>query len=176
MKKMLEYALLTLACVLLLSGCAGTVKGSTPTGQTAAPLDEPSSQPSESAAPVGTVTIEAKFQREDGTPLSGVTIRISDGNDSTDYSLDDGGALLLSGLPKSGERNLSILDQREQEAASMALRFTTGAVIDATTDADGVGHISLKEETDEMALDFTWNDDGSLNCTLRLSQAQLAEE
>lgn len=175
MKKMLCRMLPALACVLLLSGCAGTVRESASPGPTAASEDSSSPQPAESSAPAGTVTITAKFQREDGTLLPYETVRIFDGDNSVDYLLDGGGALRLSGLSNSGELSLSILDQQGREAVTMSLVFATGAVIDAMTDGDGVGHISLKEDTDEVVLDFTWNDDGTLLCSLHLSQPLLTD-
>lgn len=177
MKKMLCRALPALACVLLLSGCAGTVRESVSPVPAVTPEVTSTPRPIGGSAeePVGTLTLAAKFQREDGTLLLYETVRIFDGDNSTDYLLDGGGALRLSGLSNSGEFGLSILDQQGQEAVAMSLVFTTGAVIDAMTDGDGVGHISLKEDTDEVALDFTWNDDGTLICSLHLSQPSLAD-
>lgn len=175
MKKMLCRMLPALACVLLLSGCAGTVRESASPGPTVTPADSSSPQPAESSAPAGTVTVAAKFQREDGTPLPSETVRVSGGGNSMDYPLDSDGELRLSGLPKCGELSLSILDRQGREAVTMSLVFATGAVIDAMTDGDGVGHISLKEDTDEVALDFTWNDDGTLLCSLHLSQPLLTD-
>lgn len=175
MKKMLCRMLPALACVLLLSGCAGTVRESVSPGPAVTPADSSSPQPAESSAPADTVTIAAKFQREDGTLLPYETVRIFDGGNSVDYLLDGGGALRLSGLSNSGELSLSILDRQGREAVTMSLVFATGAVIDAMTDGDGVGHISLKEDTDEVALDFTWNDDGTLLCSLHLSQPLLTD-
>lgn len=52
----------------------------------------------------------------------------------------------------------------------MALSFSEGAVTDATTGEDGVGHITVREDADEVALLFLADEDGALTCTLWLDQ------
>ena len=47
----------------------------------------------------------------------------------------------------------------------MTLFFDQGAVIDATTGQDGVGHITVRNDTSEVALIFILTEDGTLQCT-----------
>jgi len=116
-------------------------------------------------------TIAASFLREDGSALCGSTACFSFEESSVDRPLDDNGQLKISGLPRSGDMTLIILDRQEREQGVMALSVSEGAVIDAATDEDGVGHITLRRDTEEVALLFTLRDDGSLLCALRLVQA-----
>lgn len=115
------------------------------------------------------LTIAASFLREDGSALCGSTACFSFIEGSVDRPLDDNGELKISGLPRSGDLTLIVLDRQEQEQGAMALSVSEGAVIDAATDEDGVGHITLRRDTEEVALLFTLRDDGSLLCALRLT-------
>jgi len=117
------------------------------------------------------LTIAASFLREDGSALRDSTACFSFEEGSVDRSLDDNGEIKISGLPRSGDLTLIILDRQEYEQGSMVLSVSEGAVIDAATDEDGVGHITLRRDTEEVALLFTLRDDGSLLCALRLIQA-----
>lgn len=159
-KKMICGLLFT-TCFLLLCACAGTVE-----------KHSKSSQNAETAAnreKLG-VTVMASFYREGGGNLSGVQVCVSIGEDSATYPLNGDEELRLPGFPREGEAELSLLDEGEQRLGGMGLRFTTGAVVDASTDGDGVGHIMLKESTEELALAFTLAEDGSVCCSLRLTQ------
>jgi len=115
------------------------------------------------------VALSASFQQEDGTGLCGSTVRFSFGGKLEDYFLDDNGEVSVSGLPRSGELSLAVLDRQEQVQGGMMLSLSEGAVIDATTDDGGVGHITLRKDTDEVKLLFVLKDDGSLLCSLRLA-------
>ncbi len=114
------------------------------------------------------ITIAAAFKREDGTALANGTIRFSDNEDSADYLLDENGELKLSGLPREGELTVTVLDQQAQPQETIALSFSQGSVIDVVSDGDGTGHVTLKEDTEEIALSFTLCGDNSIQCELQL--------
>lgn len=116
------------------------------------------------------IMIAASFQQEDGIALGDSVVRFSFEENSVDYSLDHSGELEIFGLPRSGDLTLTVFDQQEQTRGTMALSVSEGAVIDAVTDESGVGHITLREDTEEVALFFTLKNDGSLLCALRLIQ------
>lgn len=149
--------LLVAGLLLTMCGCAGTVEDSL------APIN----------AGKNGVAITALFQLEDGTALCDSTIRLSAGENSIDYALDCSGELKVSGLLRDSIFTLSILDRQEQIQSAMPLAFCQGAVIDAVTDESGTGRITLKEDTEEIALIFILKGDGSLQCALRLAQLSL---
>lgn len=137
--------------MLFLGGCSRTVE-----------------QPAGSAVGSG-LTMKAAFEEEDGTPLSNCTVRFSDGENSADYQADQDGALTISGLPTGGELTASVLDGQEEPRGTVTLSFSRGAVIDATTSDDGVGYITVREDTGEVALLFVLTENGTLQCTLWLA-------
>jgi len=132
------------------------------------PSVQPTSSPSPEETEGQTVTLSTQFRREDGTALSGQSIRLSDGENSMDYPLNEEGQLQITGLPKTGAYTVSVVEDG-QEAGTMTLDFSIGSVIDAVTDADGVGHVTLREDTDTVSLDLVLDADGTLSCSLRLS-------
>lgn len=148
MKKNYISALLFMISLLFFAGCSRTVE-----------------QPD-------TLAVTAAFAREDSAPLSGHTVRLSQGEDSEDYQLDSEGTLRASGLSRSGEMRLTLLDQRQKVQGAMTLSFDQGAVTDAATGQDGVGHITVRNDTDEVSLVFTLADSGALACSLRLKQEE----
>jgi len=154
--------LFTVILLLVLYGCSNAVEEA----------------PSETGG--NELTIAASFLREDGSALCDSTARFSFEENSVEHPLDGGGELKVSGLPRSGELTLTVLDRQERERGRMALSVSEGAVIDAATDESGVGHITLRGDTEEVALLFTLRDDGSLLCALRLArgggQSQEAEQ
>ena len=117
----------------------------------------------------GGLTLKAAFEKENGTALSNCTVRFSDGENSADYQADQDGALTISGLPTGGELTASVLDGREEPQGTVTLSFSRGAVIDAVTGEDGVGHITIRSDTDEVALLFVLQEDGVLTCALWLA-------
>lgn len=127
------------------------------------------SAPPEAEQPENGVSMEASFRREDGGPLDESTVRVSTEEDSADYPLDGSGALAVSGLPRSGTLTLTVLDGEERVWGATTLTFSEGAVIDASTDGSGDGHITLKRDTREIALVFLLKDDGTILCALRLT-------
>jgi len=154
---MLKKSICTLwiAGVLLLSACIGADQ-------------EGPADPAENE-----VTITASFRQEDGLALCGSTVRFSVEERHTDYFLDDNGELRASGWPRAGDLHLAVLDPQERVQGGMTLSFSEGAVIDATTDEGGVGHIMLRKDTDEVKLVFVLKNDGSLLCSLELIQPDL---
>ena len=139
--------------LLFFAGCVYTVK------QCAAPPKE-----AEEA-----VTLVAGFSREDGSPLGGNTVRLSSETGGTDYPLDEGGEARITGLPQCGELLLTVLDAQGQAVGTITLVLGQGTGIDATTGGDGVGYITLRKDTDVIALSFSLLEDGSLRCGLRLA-------
>lgn len=116
------------------------------------------------------LTLMAGFSKEDGIALSGNTVRLSSGEGGKDYPLDGSGKLQATGLPRNGDLFLTVLDPQGQAAGKMTLSISEGAVIDATTSEEGTGHITLRKDTDIIALSFSLSDDGSLQCSLWLTQ------
>lgn len=148
------YVLLFLGVLFVLYGCARIGGDETP----------------EAAPSKDGVSVEASFRQEDGGPLGESTVRVSSGENSADYPLDARGSLTVSGLPRSGTLTLTVLDGQEQVRGATNLIFSEGAVIDASTDGKGDGHITLKQDTREIALAFLLKNDGTILCALRLEQ------
>ncbi len=117
------------------------------------------------------LTLMAEFSREDGIALGDITVRLSSGEGGMDYLLDGSGKLQITGLPRHGELFLTVLDPQGQAVGTMTLSISEGAVIDATTSEDGIGHITLRRDTDIIAISFSLLDDGSLQCGLWLTQS-----
>lgn len=113
--------------------------------------------------------MKAAFEEENGSPLSGRTVRFSGGENSADYQTDQDGELTIADLPSEGELTIAVLDNREEAQGSITLTLSLGAVIDATTSADGIGHITVRNDTDEVSLLFVLEEDGALMCTLWLT-------
>ena len=118
------------------------------------------------------LTLVAGFYREDGNPVVGNTVRLSSGGSGTDYALDGGGKLQAADLPRNGELLLTLFDRQQEVQGVMTLVFDQGAVIDATTGENGVGHITVRTDTDKVALLFSIEENGELTCSLWLKQAE----
>lgn len=127
--------------------------------------------PPEAEPPEDGVSVEASFRQEDGGALRESTVRVSTEEDSVDYQLDGSGALAVSGLPRSGTLTLTVLDHQGRIRGATNLTFSEGAAIDASTDSGGDGHITLKQDTREIALMFLLQEDGTILCALRLEPA-----
>lgn len=150
---------------LLFSGCGGGTSassqaaGSSASSQSVQPLPPPGQD--------GGVTMTASFQRADGGVLSDGSVCLAAGELSQIYPLDSRGALQAPGLPREGTLWLTLFDTGGQELCRTSLLFSTGAVIDASTDQEGAGYVILKEDTEEISLIFTLSG-GYLQCALRL--------
>ncbi len=170
-KKGMGIAMLTVLC-LFFAGCAGKVEETQPTSYTTESPVSTSGEEADGVPGVGTddgeIAITARFLQEDGGVLSHGSASISDGETDVKYSLDDDGEMWVSGLPREGTILLILFDQEEQELGRTTVMFSTGAVIDASTDEAGAGYITLKEDTSEVSLVFTLCGDGSLQCSLWL--------
>lgn len=141
-----------LALLLFLPGCTGT-EGSTP-----------------GEAKRGEISLVARFRSEDGGVLRGGAVRFSAEKDGDSYPLDSEGVVSVSGLSRDEELLLTLLDQHREVQGSMTLSFSEGTVIDAVTGEDGVGHITIRDDTDEVALAFVLSESGALQCNLWLAQ------
>lgn len=154
-KRYLFVSFLFIFLLLFSGGCSRTVEQTDGSGD------------------AGGLTVSAAFEREDGTSLSDCTVRFSDGENSADYQPAEDGTLAVSGLPGEGELTVTALDGREEPLGTVTLRFSRGAVIDAVTDENAVAHVTLKEDTREIALRFTLYDDNTLGCELQLSEERI---
>lgn len=52
------------------------------------------------------------------------------------------------------------------------VHVSTGAVIDASTDQEGVGYVILRSDTKEVNLIFTLREGGFLQCSLLLTSQE----
>lgn len=133
---------------LLLSGCGGI--GAAPSVETG---EEE-------------LSVAALFQTESGDALHGSAVCFSTETDRDYCQVDNDGTASISGLPRSGELLLTLFDPQQEVQGAMTLFFDQGAVIDATTSEDGVGYITVREDTGEVALIFVLTEDGTLQCAL----------
>ena len=154
-RKKCVYISLFIILLLFFAVCIHTVKDST-----VSPGDEKDG-----------LTLMAGFSKEDGIALGDNTVRLSSGENGMDYPLDESGRLQITGLPRHGDLILTVLDPQGQVIGRMALTISEGAVIDATTSEDGTGHITLRRDTEIIAISFSLLDDGSLQCSLWLTQS-----
>lgn len=146
-------ALLFAAALLLaLWGCSG------------GPEDRPASE--------NKLTIAASFHWEAGDSLGDGSVRFSAGGESDDYPMGSGEAE-LSDLPRQGSAALTLLDSQGIVLGTVRLSISQGAVIDAAADETGCAHITLKEDTNRVAVAFVLKPDGAVSCALQLAQAEL---
>ena len=116
------------------------------------------------------LSIAAVFQTESGNALHGSASYFSTETSSDHYQVDSDGTASIPGLPRNGELLLTLFDQRQEVQGTIMLSFSEGAVIDAMTDEEGVGHITVRNDTSEVALMFVLTEDGTLRCTLWLAR------
>lgn len=151
-----KLALAVLAC-LLFSGCAGTVEK----------IGAPDPGAREGSRTDG-VAVLAAFQAQGGQAVAEGSARLRAGDREEDYPLDWGGQACFPNLPREGAVGVSLLDGEERVLGSTTLTFSVGAVIDASTDGDGAGYVTLREDTAQVELVFVLWGDGQLRCALRL--------
>ncbi|MGI5883436.1 MAG: hypothetical protein ACOX83_00555 [Candidatus Spyradocola sp.] len=116
---------------------------------------------------LGKISLTARFQDQDGAALSEGKVRVLCRGRSEDHPLE-GGMLSLSSLSREEELTLILLDTEGTELGRTTICFATGAVIDASTDAEGASFVTLKPETESVDLLFSLREDGALTCALRL--------
>lgn len=116
--------------------------------------------------PEGEISLTARFQ-DGGDALSSGAVRVLRGGQSADHALE-GGDLRLAQLSRGEELTLILLDAQGAELGRTTVRFSTGAVIDASTDAAGTSFVTLKPDTASVDLVFSLRGDGALACALRL--------
>ena len=102
--------------------------------------------------PEGEISLTARFQDGGGDALSSSAVRVLRGGQSADHALEGGELRLAQGA----------------ELGRTTVRFSTGAVIDASTDAAGTSFVTLKPDTASVDLVFSLRGDGALACALRL--------
>ena len=160
------WACLLLAGCLLLGRCEErkTKQGLSAPSLSQETQNEPSCNQAEDS-----VVLCAAFQRKDGTALSRGSASISDGQKSQSYLLDDRGELRAAGLPREGELLFCLYNEEGAELGKTTVNFSTGILVDASTDERGVGYVTLKQAQEEISLVFTLGADGMLTCALRLS-------
>ena len=147
-----RLALLFAAALLLaLWGCSG------------GPEDRP--------APENKITIAASFHWEAGDSLGDGSVRLSAGGEPTGCPMS-GGEAELSGLPRQGSAALTLLDSQGTVLGTVRLSISQGAVIDAAADETGCAHITLRKDTDRVAVAFVLKPDGAVSCALQLAQAE----
>lgn len=115
-------------------------------------------------------SITALFQTENGDALHGSAAYFSTEANSNYCQVDSDGVVSVFGLPRNGELLLTLFDQQQKVQGAMTLSFDQGAVIDAMTSEDGVGHITVRNDTREVALIFVLTEDGTLQCALWLAR------
>lgn len=156
-----------LAACLLLAGCeeaepsAGEEAGIPVTALDYEPFPE-------LELPGGEVAVSARFRSESGTALSGGEASLTVSDTRASFSLDETGEIRVSGLPREGTVDLTLYDGRDREKGHTTIHFSTGAVIDASTDDEtGDGYVTTRADTEAVALQFTLGASG-LRCALRL--------
>lgn len=117
------------------------------------------------------ITIAASFHWEAGDSLGDGSVQLSAGGESDDYPMG-GGEAELSGLSRQGSAALTLLDSQGIVLGTVRLSISQGAVIDAAADETGCAHITLREDTDRVAVAFVLKPDGAVSCALRLAQAE----
>lgn len=125
--------------------------------------------PSEEAA-ADRLSIAALFQTESGEALQGGAACFSGEAESSWCQVGGDGRASVSGLPREGEMVLTLFDQKREERGAMTLLLERGAVMDATTGEDGVGHVTVRDGAGEVALIFVLMESGGLQCSLCLAE------
>lgn len=159
------------AVCLCAAGCSGGAGESSSAGENgesappAAPVGEAFVLSQEEGADIAML---AFFHWEDGRAVSEGSVCVSQGEAGGVYPLDSGGVLYLSGLTAGEAAQLMLMDGASRELGRTAVHFARGAVIDASTDENGDGCVTLKEDAGYVALIFTLDGSGGLQCALRL--------
>lgn len=172
MKKLERICALTAltAVCLLFGGCAGTVEE---TGHTSgAAASGPAVLEEDGWFLVrgwegGELAMSASFQRENGDPITEGGVLLSAGEEDAWYPLNETGMVWVAGLPREGWLQVCLLDGAQEELGETRVSFSTGEVIDASTDSLGDGYVTLRANTSQVSLAFTLCA-GQLLCSLHL--------
>lgn len=115
------------------------------------------------------LSVAALFRTESGDALHGSTACFSTEAEDGCCQVGGDGTASVSGLPRRGELLLTVFDRQREVQGAMTLSFDEGAVTDAMTGEDGVGHVTVRRDAREVALLFILAEDGGLRCTLWLA-------
>lgn len=118
------------------------------------------------------LTLIARFERQDRSALTGMEVTVRFAQETHTAPLSEDGEAAFSHVPKAGELTLSLTDSERQEVSRITLRLAEAAVTDASTDENGVGHISVKAEAERLTLLLTLDESDRLYCGLYLNELQ----
>ena len=112
------------------------------------------------------------FRYENGMAIRRGSVRIRCRQTEQSAALNDRGETSSFQVPKDNEATLILAGSDGREISRIALHFTAAAVTDASTDENGVGHISVKTETEQLTLLLTLDESDRLHCGLYLNDLQ----
>lgn len=112
------------------------------------------------------------FRYENGMAIRRGSVRIRCQQTEQSAALNDRGEASSFQVPKDNEATLILAGSDGREISRIALHFTAAAVTDASTDENGVGHISVKAETEQLTLLLTLDESDRLHCGLYLNDLQ----
>ena len=113
------------------------------------------------------VAVTARFLSKSGEAFSGGEAKLTVEEVCASFPLDETGEIRVSGLPRDGTVDLTFCGGLDREEGHTTLHFSTGAVIDASTDEAGDSYVTTRADTEAVALQFTVSE-GILRCALRL--------
>lgn len=131
-------------------------------------VESPAAEPEEGAE--ATLTMTASFADEAGALLADTSVRFTVGDVEAEYVTAEDGTLTVASLPREGTLEVAVLDMDGQETASAVLEISEGSVTDVTAQEDGTIAVTLLSDTDQLSLSFVQENDGTLSCTLELSE------
>lgn len=112
------------------------------------------------------------FRYENGMAIRRGSVRIRCRQTEQSAALNDCGEASSFQVPKDNEATLILAGSDGREISRIALHFTAAAVTDASTDENGVGHISVKAEAEHLTLLLTLDESDRLRCGLYLNDLQ----
>ena len=107
------------------------------------------------------------FRYENGMAIRRGSVRIRCRQTEQSAALNDRGEASSFQVPKDNEATLILTGSDGREICRIA-----AAVTDASTDENGVGHISVKAETEQLTLLLTLDESDRLHCGLYLNDLQ----
>ena len=112
------------------------------------------------------------FRYENGMAIRRGSVRIRCRQTEQSAALNDCGEASPFQVPKDNEATLILTGSDGREISRIALHFTAAAVTDASTDENGVGHISVNAEIEQLTLLLTLDGSDRLHCGLYLNDLQ----